>query len=296
MKPSRPLERDPFPDDYGVLLSDKIKYYANMYGMIDPFCEDCLEPAGYQMRIGKTYYSGQERMELCEGKFLEIKPYDVVIIETTESISVPRFMIARWNIKVKLAYRGLLWVGAAQVDPGYVGNLACPIYNLSRETVRLKRNEKLALIDFVKTTPYSKERCKPFASFPSRGIDDVVRKEGIESALSQYEGRVGTVEKQMQEAETRSTYFTTLIITLLGVLFAVLVGSDSIKSIPDWGSWLRTGSVVLSLALSATALALSLSRKRGSSFTRRSLAAVKMLVVAVISFLLGLCISSIVVG
>ena len=248
------LEFDPSPKESGVLLSDKIKFYVDTHRMIDPFCENSLEPAGYQMRVGEIYYHGDDKYDLLEGEYLEIKPYDVVVIQTAERVRIPRFMIARWNIKVKLAYRGLLWVGAAQVDPGYVGHLACPIYNLSRETVRLRRNAKLALIDFVKTTSYTEE-CVSFRSYPPRGITDVVCEAGgIESALSQYKERVDDVEKQVQEAEKRSTYFTTLVITLLGVLFAVLLGVDSIKSFEQLGSWAATIVVSLSLALSCAAL------------------------------------------
>ena len=307
--PTIPLEDDPFPDDCGVLLSDRIKWYVDTHRIIHPFAEDNLEPAGYQMRVGKAYYHGCERKELGEGEFLEIAPHDVVIIETTEHICVPRFMIARWNIKVKLAYRGLLWVGAAQVDPGYVGYLACPIYNLSRETVRLKRNEKLALIDFVKTTPYDKRRSKAFPSSP-RGIDNVAVSEhgvGIESALFQYRKQVDEVQseyrgqvdkaqsehreqvdkvqKTVDEVRAQATYFVTLVITLLGVLFAVLTGGDNFgTSIPEWGSWVRIGAVALSLALSAAALVLVLRQRSGWSFLQWCLGSV----VAVLLFLLGL--------
>ena len=294
-----PLEEDPCPDDRGVLLSDKIEYYVNKHDMIQPFCKANLEPAGYGMRVGETYYHGCEKHRLCEGEFLEIAPHDVVIIETTERICLPRFMIARWNIKVKLAYRGLLWVGAAQVDPGYVGHLACPIYNLSTRPVRLQRNDKLALIDFVKTTPYDRQRSKSFPS-SARGIDDVAIPSsgvvGIESAPFQYQERVDKVQSEYQEqvdkvqkavddVRTQATYYTMLVFTLLGVLFAILMGGgDAVTSIPRWGSLVRTGAIALSLALSATTLVLVLRRKPGSLFLQWILVPV----VAAIFFFLGL--------
>ena len=51
---------------------------------------------------------------------------------------MPRFLIGRWNIRVTVAYKGLLWVGGPQVDPGWVGHLFCPIYNLSDQEVNFK--------------------------------------------------------------------------------------------------------------------------------------------------------------
>lgn len=252
-----PLECDPSPDCMGVLLNDKIEYYVNTHCMIDPFIKDNLKPAGYRMRVGEIYYHGHDRHILDEGKYLEIKPYDVVIIETAESVRIPRFMIARWNIKVRLAYRGLLWVGAAQVDPGYVGHLACPIYNLSTRTVRLKRDEELALIDFVKTTPFNEKQSKRFESYP-RGIENVVG-DGIESALSEYDEQISDLRKDVIGTGLQFTCFTTLIVALLGLLFAVLLGLKSIEPDPEWGSWLP---VILSLAFSIAALMLSLGRRR----------------------------------
>lgn len=152
-----PLEQDDSLDDHGVLLSDKIEHYVHNHRIIEPFDESCLEPAGYKMRVGDHYYRGVIKEDLADGEHLIIDPYEVVVIETAERVCIPRFMIARWNIKVKLAYKGLLWVGAAQVDPGYVGHLSCPIYNLSTKPVKLKKGEALALIDFVKTTKYDKD-------------------------------------------------------------------------------------------------------------------------------------------
>lgn len=264
--PANPLEQDDFPDEHGVLLSDRIEYYVHNHGIIDPFDEGCLEPAGYKMRIGDHYYRGVIKEDLADGGHLIIDPYEVVVIETAERVRIPRFMIARWNIKVKLAYKGLLWVGAAQVDPGYVGHLSCPIYNLSTKPVRLSKGEALALIDFVKTTKYDKDTCQPFPSMPPRGIDDVALEGGgLESALLKHVDRVKEVEKTANEVKTQSTYFSTVVITLLGVLFAVLVGREAGLGISwGWGKYLGIIAIALSFSFSLLALYLSL----GSGYIR----------------------------
>ena len=67
-------------------------------------------------------------------------------------------MIARWNIRVRHAYAGLLWVGGPQVDPGYAGYLFCPIYNLSDKPVTLYKGEPLALMDFSRTLPFDPKK------------------------------------------------------------------------------------------------------------------------------------------
>jgi deoxycytidine triphosphate deaminase len=90
-----------------------------------------MHPAGYKLTVGNEFY--------LEGKFyrlpsfsdalsdeqrpcVEIPPFQVAVLKTAETICMPRFLIGRWNIVVKMAYRGLLWVGGAQVDPGYIGH------------------------------------------------------------------------------------------------------------------------------------------------------------------------------
>src|SRR4051794_19268657 len=133
-----PNNCDPHPDRTGVLLSDEIQFYANHCGMIRPFDLDNLRAASYELTIGNEYFlNGEFRILAGKENLIRIPPFEVVVLKTTEVLSMPRYLIARWNIKVSLAYSGLLWVGGPQVDPGYVGNLFCPIYNLSDKEVTL---------------------------------------------------------------------------------------------------------------------------------------------------------------
>jgi deoxycytidine triphosphate deaminase len=148
------FERDATDPDFGVLLSDRIEHYCGPdFKLIWPFEKEYLRPAGYDLRVGGNYAQGGEHYTLNDGGFLTIEPYQVAVIQTLETLNLPGFLIGRWNIRVGLAYQGLLWVGGAQVDPGFRGRLSCPIYNLSTKSVTLKYGDELAMIDFVATTP-----------------------------------------------------------------------------------------------------------------------------------------------
>lgn len=103
----------------GVLLSDRIEYYCRDYELVSPFEADLLRPAGYDLRVGRNYSIRGERKLLDDDGEFEIKPYQVAIIETLETINMPRFLIGRWNVRVKKAYQGLLWVGGAQGRSGF---------------------------------------------------------------------------------------------------------------------------------------------------------------------------------
>ncbi|KFD42568.1 hypothetical protein HY02_00295 [Peptococcaceae bacterium SCADC1_2_3] len=130
-------EEDP-KGEPGVLLSDEIERYVCEFKLIDPFNSENLKAASYQLTVGDEYAVGGEIGKLYDeaGKNkIKIPPFEVTVIKTKEMINMPRFLIGRWNIRVSKAYDGLLWVGGPQVDPGYVGHLYCPIYNLSNREV-----------------------------------------------------------------------------------------------------------------------------------------------------------------
>ena len=155
------LEEDPRPEVWdawpgAVLLDDEIKYYAThpQYRLIDPFVEANLKPARYQLTLGSEAKVGGKTVRIDAKNPLEIPPHQVAIVRTHETLNLPRFLIARWNLTVDMVYRGLLWVGALQVDPGWVGYLPCPLYNLSNDTVVINHHEKLFSMDFVRTTRF----------------------------------------------------------------------------------------------------------------------------------------------
>ena len=141
-----------------VLLDDEIQYYSTQASLplIDPFNSQNLKPARYQLTLGSEAKVGGKIVKIDENNPLRIPPHQVAIVRTHETLNLPRFLIARWNLSVDMVYRGLLWVGALQVDPGWVGYLPCPLYNLSNDPVEIKAGERLFTIDFVRTTRFVK--------------------------------------------------------------------------------------------------------------------------------------------
>jgi len=235
-----PFPSSPPDDEKGILLSDRISHYSTQYGLIQPFEDRLLRPAGYELTVGSNYSKGGQRSALADGMSLEIDPYQVAVIETYESLNMPPFLIGRWNIRVKLAYKGLLWVGGAQVDPGFRGHLCCPIYNLSDKKVSLQFREEIAVIDFVSTTAFDKDKCERFpwerrnmvvfSEYPllNSGIAAEVEnfKLTIEENRVKNEQQSAATQKTTDEAfrdvQRRIDTFLTLVFTVVAVLFAAL--------------------------------------------------------------------------
>ena len=245
----------------GVLLSDEIEYLAVKHKMIVPFNPDNLKPAGYELSLGPRFAKSGELGELYPepgNDKLTIPPFEIVIISTQETINLPRFIIARWNLRVKWVYEGLLWTGALQVDPGWVGPLFCPIYNLSSKPVAVQVGKPIVLMDFVKTTPFKKGQSKEYNRPPKRkGLEDYNWR--LESALFTEAGqRITQVEKRVEETErkvTRTESIVGIVVTCLAVLFAaisIFITSSKSASVtlPIW--------VYVSVIFSLVAIAISL--------------------------------------
>ncbi|MDR4481335.1 MAG: hypothetical protein R3B37_16505 [Nitrospira sp.] len=149
---------DPDPNSTGLLLSDRIKFYVEKVSLVDPFDEESLRPASYTLHAGKDYLlnlrDGMKEGNLEEDKIVEIPPNGLIYIRFFEEINLPFYMIARFNLRVKQVYRGLLLGTGPQVDPGFRGHLNCPIHNFTDEPKRIRFREPLATIDFEKTTAF----------------------------------------------------------------------------------------------------------------------------------------------
>jgi deoxycytidine triphosphate deaminase len=212
----------------GVLLSDQIRDYVVRGRMIEPFNPSKLKPAGYELSVGSLYSIGGKTHSLSGQSPTDeilIKPFEVVIIQTLERLNLPNFLIARWNVRVKWAYEGLLWVGAAQVDAGYRGYLDCPLYNLSDKDIRLHYGEEIAVIDFVTTTPPTTqpttERYNPYKR--TRILFEDYRPNNLMSALATHaQLKIQALETEIKDLKARVDLSTGVIFVALGILVATL--------------------------------------------------------------------------
>ena len=196
-----------------------------------------IKPAAIHLSLGEECRVGERAFFLDEKKkpYLTIQPYQVVIVETWEHLNMPENLIARWNLRISCVYKGLLWVGGPQVDPGYTGFLYCPLYNLSTNPVTLQLGEPFATIDFVKlasgrSVPYKQKRFKlsHYQSFKS----------APEAAI-----------KQVKEARHRMEIFEATTLTAIGIIIAalaILATSNPAISEQGWPPvlWITVAAIV----------------------------------------------------
>lgn len=204
-----------------VLLRDEIREYCkNDPKLIDPFVDDkkLLKPASYHLRLGDRCRVNGEKYNLSKGNpVLKIPRHGIAVVRTLEKVNIPGFLIARWNLKVKKVYKGLVWVGSLQVDPGYSGYLFCPLYNLSNEEQRLEYGETLFTIDFVRTT----KGCELWSPDPSRPTDclGALDTDRLKSAPKEQFDRMRTDVDNMGSEIRR---FEQLIFVVLAIIVAAV--------------------------------------------------------------------------
>ena len=266
------LEEDPRQDVWSswpgaVLLDDEIKHYAthSQYPLISPFCEDKLKPARYQLTLGPEARIDGKTVVIDEDRPLIIEPHQVAIVRTYEKLNLPRFLIARWNLRIDMVYRGLLWVGALQVDPGWVGYLPCPLYNMSDSPVKVEYREKVFTIDFVRTSKFHKGANKEYPDkTPSPELNPQIHvydKDNLRSGPYQAINEVNTiqnnvtaVDKHVQSLNRRMDISTSVIIVVLGVIVAALALLVSAQTL----TLTLTVPIAISVVLSIFAIGLSI--------------------------------------
>lgn len=250
-----------------VLLSDEIEYYATDPAipwdqrLIDPFNKESLESARYNLRLGSEYRKQGTAFTLSDTEpWLRLKPHEMALVETLEQVRLPRFLIARWNLKVRMVYEGLLWVGALQVDPGWQGYLCCPIYNMSNHEVGLKYRNEIFAMDFVRTTQYRPDSY-PYKSIPYE------QKPGI--------GRRGTVHSYDQVGLRSAPY------ELLRKIERMEEDSEQFQSRFETNLGLLIGIITLVVAAGAVIIGVSLQESSNFDITQISTAGVALAVAAV---------------
>jgi len=135
---------------------------------IEPFHEDAIQPASYDLRLGKRALispKGDESgravdLDKEKDQTLTILPGQYVAILTEEKLGLPNNICARFGLKSNLARKGLIAFGGIQVDPGFVGRLAISLFNVGPENIQIKLGTPTFTMEFDKleepaTKPYN---------------------------------------------------------------------------------------------------------------------------------------------
>ncbi|NJE03437.1 dCTP deaminase [Thermococcus sp. MV11] len=117
--------------------------------LIEPFSEKSLQPAGYDLRVGKEAYIEGKLVNIEEVGKISIPPGTYALVLTLERVKLPDDVMGDMKLRSSLAREGLLG-SFAWVDPGWDGNLTLGLYNASDEPVELSYGERFVQIAFIR--------------------------------------------------------------------------------------------------------------------------------------------------
>jgi deoxycytidine triphosphate deaminase len=109
------------------------------------------------MTIGPEYVDSKGKEGTLDRKkrsFFYMEPNSIVYVSPAEQLNLPYYIVARFNLRVKWVYKGILLGTGPQVEPGFVGRLSCPLFNLTGQKVKIRLGDEFATIDFERTSEF----------------------------------------------------------------------------------------------------------------------------------------------
>jgi dCTP deaminase len=142
-------------------------YFDPEHPMIEPYREEQLQPASYDLRLGpevRVPRPDVKKINFFDSRwpheYTDKQPTGGTVIEprgfllgtTMETIELPGNMIARVEGKSSLARVGLgVHVTAGYIDPGFRGQITLEIVNLAPWSIELAQGMRIGQIVFERT-------------------------------------------------------------------------------------------------------------------------------------------------
>lgn len=137
----------------GTLNDTDIKMLCNSGKLIvENYKERNVKQACYELRASNIYYDvtvSDRKIEVADNEFILIKPKQLVVIMTFETLDLSNDILGRILTKGKLFSVGLLPVNT-YADPGFSGKLGIVFSNLSNNYLKIKPKDEIAKIEFCK--------------------------------------------------------------------------------------------------------------------------------------------------
>lgn len=151
---------DPLPKIQPALLnSADIAEYVCKTGMVFPFSNEKLKPAGYEAEIGKEvwYWDSDKKKQhndnLQKTDSICFRRNSITYISLKETFQIPDYIALRFNLTIKHVHRGVLLGTGPLIDPGFQGKIMIPIHNLTPNDYIVRPGDPIISIEFTKLSP-----------------------------------------------------------------------------------------------------------------------------------------------
>jgi len=200
---------------YLILTDNEIKTARRKKEIVlEPFSKECLQPASYDMRLGKyaiiskTVTLEELHREVESGDIKEIDvekngsviipPGAFVLLTTLEKIKLTKRYAGHIGMRSYYTRKGLVLLSGIQIDPGFEGHLVLGACNLSPRSLEISYGDPICTIEIHKL---SKEASKAYYS---------------DAMAQQKKGKIPRADKDyLRTIETMSISDLTTALTIL---------------------------------------------------------------------------------
>jgi dCTP deaminase len=212
-----------------ILNNDQIlAAYKNGDITIDPFDEEQLQPASYDLRVGEqgATTSSKHLVNIREQGFMILRPGDFGVVTTHEVLRLKPQFVGRIGLRSKYARKGIVAITGPQIDPGYHGRLIVGLTNLTPRAISLPHKDDLLTVEFHKLgQPTTKPYSGPYQDRVELGpeeIEFITEQEGLAlseviTTLRSLSENVGRLTRQMKVLQ----WMVPIIVTIGMAIVAV---------------------------------------------------------------------------
>lgn len=197
---------------------------------IEPFKEDSLQPASYDLRVGKQAFasSSKQTLDVSARGVLVIDPGEFAVLETLEEVKFDSQTAAQIGLRSEYARRGLLMLSGPQVDPGFQGILVVRVVNLAPNSIALPHAAPFLTAQLFRLSgpverPYEGARQGQTGLSPT-DVQELAQTEGL--TLGEMVKTLGSLARDVAELRgsvSRLSWVLPLIVAFGMALIAVMV-------------------------------------------------------------------------
>ena len=198
--------------------------------LIDPFFDTSLQPASYDLRVGKrALVSGMEsEIDLENKRSFTLKAGDFALMTTLEKIKLSNDIVGHIGMKSYYIRKGLILLAGLQIDPGWDGYLVLGMYNASPRNITLDYQSTICTVDFFRLSVPA-EHCFITGDEQKVGLIPKIDKDYLRTLETQ------TLSDMSESVRQLSANVNTLTTVTYKVIIPILI--------------LILGSVIIPLAL-----------------------------------------------
>lgn len=145
----QPSERSPIPP--GIMVDRQIRFAKdNAFLTIDPFSEESLSSATYDLGIGDTAIVSTRNapLDLSRERRLLLEPFSTALVFTDEILKLSNWISGRIGPRSNLLQHGIFVSAGPQIDPGFSGRLFVTLINITEQPFAINYRSRFLSIEF----------------------------------------------------------------------------------------------------------------------------------------------------